>query len=92
MFAEPQLSPAEEEAEQLMRQAAVAWNVQHNKEAAERFQRKALEVVTKEVCFCWIWPVCSMKTVTIYSDRHLVWLNSPDNSTVSIQSAVIVDL
>ncbi|WIA17452.1 hypothetical protein OEZ85_014298 [Tetradesmus obliquus] len=43
---EPQLSPAEEEAEQLMRQAAVAWNVQHNKDAAEKFQRKAMEAVT----------------------------------------------
>jgi hypothetical protein len=47
--AEPVLSPAEEEAEQLMRQAAVAWNVQHNKDAAEKFQRKALEAVTAKV-------------------------------------------
>jgi hypothetical protein len=50
--AEPQLSPAEEEAEQLMRQAAVAWNVQHNKELAEKFQRKAMEAVTAKVGFC----------------------------------------
>lgn len=46
---EPVLSPAEEEAEQLMRQAAVAWNVQHNKEAAEKLQRRALEAVTAKV-------------------------------------------
>ncbi|KAF6257287.1 hypothetical protein COO60DRAFT_1524954 [Scenedesmus sp. NREL 46B-D3] len=43
---EPQLSAAEEQAEQLMRQAAVAWNVQQNKDAAEKFQRQALECVT----------------------------------------------
>jgi hypothetical protein len=43
------LSPAEEEAEQLMRQAAVAWNMQQNRELAEKMQRRALEAVTKEV-------------------------------------------
>lgn len=49
------LSPAEEEAEQLMRQAAVAWNVHRNREAAEKLQRKALEAVTKEVCVWAAW-------------------------------------
>lgn len=42
------LSPAEEEAEMLMRQAAVAWNVHKNKQQAESLQRKALQAVTKE--------------------------------------------
>jgi hypothetical protein len=32
-----------------MRQAAVAWNVQHNKDLAEKFQRKAMEAVTAKV-------------------------------------------
>lgn len=51
------LSPAEEEAEQLMRQAAMAWNMQQNRELAEKMQRRALEAVTKEVRGwgkCWL--------------------------------------
>jgi hypothetical protein len=47
------LSPAEEEAEQLMRQAAMAWNMQQNRELAEKMQRRALEAVTKEVSARW---------------------------------------
>ena len=39
------MTPAEEAAEQLMRQAQIAWNVHGQKELAERMQRKALEAV-----------------------------------------------
>lgn len=36
----------------MMRQAAMAWNMHHNRDAAEKFQRKALDAVTREVGVC----------------------------------------
>ncbi len=40
-----QLSADEEQAEQLMRQAAVSWNLHNNRAMAVKLQKKALEVV-----------------------------------------------